>query len=92
MAGGGDGQEEMLGRGLERQGLEEKEVPPGLMGGLRPVPAADTNVFNLTSILLSDFTHQAAEPRASLAGTHSEWGLGLGLGSSEQAAGTGRLL
>lgn len=46
----------MLGRGLERQGLEEKEVPPGLMGGLCPAPSADTNVFNLTSILLSDYS------------------------------------
>lgn len=46
----------MLGRGLERQGLEEEEVPPGVMGGLHPAPSADTNVFNLTSILLSDYS------------------------------------
>lgn len=52
MAGGGDGQQEkMLGKGLEREGLGEREAPRGLIGAPRPAPPADTNVFNLTAIL-----------------------------------------
>lgn len=38
MAGGGDGaREEKLGKELEREGLGEKKVPPGLMGASIPL-------------------------------------------------------
>lgn len=70
-----------------------RKCTTGANGSLRPAPSADTNVFNLTSILLSDYSPiRLLSQGASLAGTHSEWGLSLGLGSSDQAAGPGWLL